>query len=214
MEAAHARPTTLYLIRHGATEANLARPYRLQGKEDWPLAAVGIQQSEATRQLLSEVPFQVCYTSPLGRAYQTAEIVTRPHGLTPKSLEALTECDVGEWEGLDWDTILARDPQAYERFHNNPGNHGYPGGESFADVYRRAAPAIEKLLDEHQGETLLVVAHHVVNRTYLAGLFGLPPEQARRVVLDNCGISMVTRTGQETIVRMLNSTFHLRGLSR
>jgi broad specificity phosphatase PhoE len=208
------QPTVMYLIRHGATEANLAKPARIQGRRhNPPLARLGIRQAEATRDFLAIRPVEHCYTSPLLRAVQTAAIVAAPHGLSPLPLEALTECDVGRWEGLDWQTIRYLDADGYQQFHANPGQFGYPGGESFTTVYQRVAPALEEVLTRHAGEAILVVAHHVVNRTYLAGLLGLTPDQARQVRLDNCGISVVVRKGTDTTVNTLNAAFHLQGVA-
>ncbi len=206
--------TVLYLIRHGATDANLARPARLQGRRlNGPLARLGIRQAEATRDFLAIRPIDHCYCSPLLRAVQTAAIVASPHGLTPNAIEDLTECDLGQWEGLDWQTIRAHDPESYQCFHANPARFGYPGGESFASVHARTAPVLEELLLRHAGEALLVVAHHVVNRTYLASLLGLPPAQAPQVKLDNCGISVVVREAEQTTVATLNAAFHLQGVA-
>jgi broad specificity phosphatase PhoE len=206
--------TVLYLIRHGATEANLARPARIQGRRhDPPLAPLGVRQAEATRDFLAIRPVYACYSSPLLRARQTAAIVASPHGLEPVAVDALTECDAGRWEGLDWPAIRALDPDGYARFHAAPGQFGYPDGESFAEVHARALEALQDILARHPGEGVLVVAHHVVNRTYLAGLLGLGPDQARQVVLDNCGISVVTRQGGTTAVSTLNAAFHLQGVA-
>jgi broad specificity phosphatase PhoE len=206
--------TTLYLIRHGATEANLARPARIQGRRhNPPLARPGVRQAEATRDFLASRHIDYCYCSPLLRAVQTASIIAAPHGLSPQPLEALTECDVGRWEGLDWQTVRYLDAQGHENFHADPAAFGYPGGESFADVYSRAAPALEDLLVRHAGESVIVVAHHVVNRTFLASLLGLAPGQARQVSLDNCGISVVVREGDELSVCTLNAVFHLSGVA-
>jgi broad specificity phosphatase PhoE len=206
--------TTLYLLRHGATEANLARPPWLQGRRvDAPLARLGVRQAEATRDFLAIRPIDVCYCSPLLRAIQTATIVAAPHGLSPQPLEDLTECDVGTWEGLDWQAIRYFDAEGYRHFMANPATFGYPGGESFADVHRRVSVALERLLTQHAGHAILVVGHHVVNRTYLAGLLGLGPEQARGVTLDNCGISVVVRDEGETTVTTLNAAFHLQGVA-
>jgi broad specificity phosphatase PhoE len=206
--------TVLYLLRHGATEANLAEPYRLQGRRhNPPLARLGIRQAEATRDFLAIRAIDQCYCSPLLRAFQTASIVAAPHGLSPQPLEALTECDIGRWEGLDWQAIRYLDAESYWRFQSNPAEHGYPGGESFQDVYNRASQAIDALLEQHHGQAILVVAHHVVNRTYLAGLLGLPIARAKQVSLDNCGISVVVRDEHGTSISTLNATFHLQGLS-
>jgi broad specificity phosphatase PhoE len=207
-------PTVLYLIRHGATEANLAKPARLQGrKHNPPLARLGVRQAEATRDFLAIRPIHACYCSPLLRAVQTAAIVAAPHGLEPVPVEALTECDVGRWEGLDWQTIRSLDPEGHHRFQAAPGQFGYPGGESFAQVHARVVVALDEVLRCHRGEGVLVVAHHVVNRTYLAGLLGLGPDQARQVNLDNCGISVVVQHGEKAIVSTLNAAFHLQGVA-
>ncbi|MFO0929405.1 MAG: histidine phosphatase family protein [Gemmataceae bacterium] len=196
--------TVLYLIRHGATAANLAAPPRIQGRRsDPPLVAEGIRQAEEAAALLAGRPVVACYSSPLLRAVQTAELVARPHRLPVVPLDPLTECDAGAWDGLDWGAVRAIDPDGYARFHADPAAFGYPGGESYADVHTRAAPALAELLERHAGRAVVVVAHHVVNRTYLAGLLGLPPGQARRVVLGNGAVSVVVRQGDRTTVRTL-----------
>ncbi|MGE3808190.1 MAG: histidine phosphatase family protein [Gemmataceae bacterium] len=205
--------TVLYLIRHGATGANLATPNRLQGRSNPPLARLGVRQAEATRDFLAVRSIDHCYSSPLLRAIQTAAIVAAPHGLSPSPVDALTECDIGRWEGLDWQTIRYFDAEAYKAFHANPAEHGYPGGESFQQVHDRATLALNQLLERHEGDTILVVAHHVVNRTFLAGLMGLPVARAHQVKLDNCGISVVVREEGKLRVSTLNAAFHLQGLA-
>jgi alpha-ribazole phosphatase/probable phosphoglycerate mutase len=114
---------------------------------------------------------------------------------------------------MDWQSIRYLDAEGYMRFMNDPATHGYPGGETFADVYHRAAPALDELLRIHRGDGILVVGHHVVNRTYLASLMGLGPDQARQVTLDNCGISVVVCEGDAISVSTLNAAFHLRNLA-
>ena len=206
--------TMLYLLRHAATEANLAQPALLQGRrDDPPLAPLGRRQASATRDFLAVRPIDACYCSPLRRAFETAAIVAAPHGLTPVVVDALTECDVGVWEGLDWGTIRAQDPDAYSQYMADPAVFAYPGGESFADVYRRSSSVLDRALNELAWQTILAVTHHVVTRTYLAAMLGLPLRQARSVALENCGISVVVRNGEITSVSTLNAAFHLQGVA-
>ncbi|HEX3150232.1 MAG TPA: histidine phosphatase family protein [Gemmataceae bacterium] len=206
--------TTLYLIRHAATPANLQKPAKLQGCGiDTDLAPIGIRQATATRDFLALQPIEFIYSSPLKRALQTARIIAEPHGLAPVGVPELTECDVGVWEGRSWEEIKQAEPEEYARYHSDPALHGYRGGENFRQVHDRATHAIDEILARHEGATIAVVSHHVVNRTYLAGVLGLGPARARAVSLDNCGISVLRRRHGKTTVAMLNTSFHLQGVA-
>jgi len=137
-------------LRHAATDWNLERPARLQGRrQDRPLAALGMRQAEVTRDFLAVRPIDVCYCSPMRRAMQTANIVAGAHGLTPLPVDDLTECDVGRWEGRTWSDIRAGEADEFRRYMNDPVRHGYPGGENFKQVRDRAERALEKLLHRH-----------------------------------------------------------------
>ena len=206
--------TTLYLIRHAATPANLQKPAKLQGCRTNPdLHSVGVRQAAATRDFLAIRPIEVVYSSPLRRALQTAEIIAGPHNLTPVTVDGLTECDVGAWEGRSWEEIRQAEPDNYARYHADPSVNGYRGGENFRQVYDRSARAIDEILTRHAGSTVVVVSHHIVNRTYLAGVLGLGPARARAVSLDNCGISIIHRDPGKTTVATLNAAFHLQGVA-
>jgi broad specificity phosphatase PhoE len=202
--------TSLILIRHGATAANLEKPYRLQGQRcDDPLAPLGVRQAELTRDALANQPISRFYSSPLRRAVETAKIIAGPRAESVVPLSQLTECDVGRWEGQSWESIETHDTAAYEQFRSDPSVHGYPDGENFRQVADRVIPVFERLLTEHARQTILIVGHHVVNRVYLASLLGLPPSLARQVRLDNCGISIVIRENNRTQIAILNAKSHL-----
>jgi broad specificity phosphatase PhoE len=206
--------TTLYLIRHAATPANLLKPAKLQGCRTNPdLAPLGVRQATATRDFLAIRPVEAIYASPLRRAFRTAEIIAEPHSLTPLLVSQLTECDVGDWEGQSWEEIKASDPENYSRYHADPAKHGYLNGENFRQVYDRAVEALDDILARHEGSTIVVVSHHIVNRTYLAGVLGLGPSRARAVSLENCGISIVQHRNGKTSVGTLNASFHLQGVA-
>src|SRR6185436_9392478 len=98
--------TWLYLVRHGATEANERVPYILQGSAiDLPLSAAGERQAQAVADFLPQFPIRRVYSSGMVRARQTAARIAQRLGVEPDVVLELHECDVGLWEGLDWGTI-------------------------------------------------------------------------------------------------------------
>ncbi|HMP03616.1 MAG TPA: histidine phosphatase family protein [Gemmatales bacterium] len=203
----------LILVRHGATRANLDRPYWIQGKgRDEPLVPVGLQQAQAVRDYLRSWPITAVVTSPLQRARRTAEIVAEPHGLEVRVIESLHEGDVGRWEGRTWDEIQAADPEEYARFTADPGTHGYPGGENFSQVAARVVPLLSTLLETHAGQSVVVVGHQITHRAFLGHLLGIPAAAARRLRLDNGGVSLVRRAQGQHYLQTLNFTQHVDGI--
>lgn len=205
--------TYLLLLRHGATEANLHQPPWLQGQgSDIPLCALGRNQAAAAAALLARLPVDRVVSSPLRRARETAEMIATELNRTDvEMLPPLIECDVGRWEGLDWGTITRQDPELHARFMDDPAANGYPGGESFADVHRRAAPAFDALFDGRPGKLVVAVSHNVVNRTYLAAALGIPLARARSIRQDNSCINVLRKQSDHVEVLSLNAVFHLLG---
>ncbi|MBI3865414.1 MAG: histidine phosphatase family protein, partial [Planctomycetia bacterium] len=147
--------TWLYLIRHGATEANERVPYILQGNGiDLPLSAAGEKQADAVAGFLPQFPIRHVYSSGMLRARQTAGKIARRLNLDSAVVPELHECDVGQWEGLDWGTIRERHPREHALFVENPAENPYLGGESYGDVLKRVRPVLERLLSAHAGESI------------------------------------------------------------
>jgi len=205
-----ARVTRLFLVRHGSTEANERQPFVLQGSEiDTPLTTKGWQQAREVATLLREVELSAIYASPMIRAQQTASLCAEPRQMKVRAVESLKECSVGRWQGLSWDEIRARDPDEVQRFLANPARERHPGGESYEDVLARVAPALNDILAAHSGQNVLVVAHNMVNRAYLANLLGLDLSHARRVRQTNCCVNVIHRSAELTDVVTVNSIWHL-----
>ncbi|MCC7420114.1 MAG: histidine phosphatase family protein [Planctomycetaceae bacterium] len=202
--------TTLYLIRHGATDANLARPYILQGRGvDLNLNATGRAQAAAVGEFLKTRKLNHVYCSVLKRAVETAQAVAHPHGFEPERLEDITECNVGQWEGMDWDSIALKHPEEFRLFNEDPAESPYLGGECYRDVLTRVAPAFQCLLEKHAGETIAVVAHNIVNRVYTAHLLGLELRKAKGLRQANGCINVIRAEKELIVLETMNSCFHL-----
>jgi broad specificity phosphatase PhoE len=201
---------TLILVRHGATQANLSRPYTLQGlRPDGALAREGVVQAQAAARALRRRPVQRVYCSPLRRARQTAELIAAGREVPVEVEGALAEADVGLWSGLTWAEVERRWPEPCRAFRDDPETHGYLGGENLAQVRDRVLPAIARLLAVSPERTLVVVGHGVVHRVLLAHWLGLPLSCARRLPQDNGGISVVTYRAGVAGVRTVNAVAHL-----
>lgn len=200
----------LYLIRHAATDNNRARPPRLQGwRTDPALSIEGLEQARQTGRLMADCRLNVIYSSPLARARRTAEIVAEPHHLDVRSVEALTEVDVGEWEGLSWEEVERTSPEACRAFSENPCVNPYLGGECLEQVKDRVVPAVKELLRRHTGETIAIFAHNMVNRVFLLELLGMPLNSYRSIPQSNCGVNIIRSRNGQTKLLTLNSVLHL-----
>jgi len=198
----------LYLVRHGATENN--RAARLQGRQSHhPLSEQGRAQALLLSELLASRRIGQVYSSPLLRAMQTAERIAAAHGLEVRPLAELVEVDVGRWEGRSWSEIAETEAEAYAAFMQDPAVHPYAGGETITQVAARVAPAIDALYERHLGEAIVVVAHSVVNRAYLATQLGLPLSLTNRLSQENCAVNLLRHRGGKTRVLSVNSLFHL-----
>jgi uncharacterized phosphatase len=148
--------TSLYLVRHGETNWNAAR--RIQGSTDIPLNAMGRRQAATTGQLLARREWDGIFSSPLGRAVETAQIIGAAVGLEgPQIIAEIAERNYGEAEGLNWEQIE-------ERF---PDDAPVPGRETHEEVAERVLAALVTLARSHPGETLIVVSHGGVIRSVL-----------------------------------------------
>jgi broad specificity phosphatase PhoE len=202
--------TMLYLVRHGATDANLQRPYVLQGRGmDLPLNETGQRQAQCVRRLFERTAVAAVYSSPLRRAFATAEAIAEPHRLDVAMIDALIECDVGRWEGMAWVQIRREFPREYEDFQRDQSQFPYLGGESYRDVSLRALPALAELLERHAGRSIVVVAHNVVIRACAATYLGIPLSRAKDVNQNNGGVSVLRRENGRTDLITLNSVFHI-----
>ena len=106
----------IYIIRHGQTEMNQA--HALQGRSDQPLNENGIRQAQDAAKGFSGLCFDRVYSSPLGRAIQTAEIVAP--GVPIVVDDRLIEMDYGPYEGVDLTDMPAELIEFFRDFVHNP----------------------------------------------------------------------------------------------
>jgi probable phosphoglycerate mutase len=147
--------TTILLARHGETDWN--REGRFQGWADPPLNATGRAQAVDLSVALMAEELATVYSSPLRRAYETAEVVAASRGLEPVTIEALREVDVGSWSGLTREEIEQRFPDQYARWLDY--GQGWDDGETYEAMAERVVGAVLELALAHDGQRILAVSH-------------------------------------------------------
>lgn len=190
--------TTVYLARHGQSDWNAAG--RWQGHADRPLTELGRRQAAELEQALAGVPLDAVYSSDLLRARETAEAVAAPRGLTVTTLAELREVDVGSWSGLTRAEAKERFPQGFRRWTD--GLHGWEDGEQYERMAERVVAVVRRIAVEHEGGTVLVVAHGGPIRALHAAARGLDVSEHRRLqaVEPNARLSRLT-VGDGTFAR-------------
>lgn len=200
----------VYLIRHGATEANERVPFILQGDGiDLPLNENGRRQAADLAEFFRRRPLTAVYSSRMVRARETGAAIAQATGCEVQPVDGLQECSVGVWEGLDWETIRARHPEESEAFQRDPAMHPMLGGESYRDVLGRARPAWDRLIEQHRDGAIALVTHNIVNRVLLADLLGIELRQGALLRQRNGCINLIEFSGGRTQVVTVNSVFHL-----
>ena len=175
-------PPTIYYIRHGETDWNVAG--RLQGRRDVPLNGRGRAQASHCGDILRDLfaqngrsPSGFDYvSSPLERACQTMELVRPALGLTSNGYRLeprLAEIAFGDWEGFTIAQLHTRDPQRIAAREQDKWRFVPPGGESYETVSRRMSEWYDSLTRD-----TVAVAHGGTARGLIAYLCIAEPAAA------------------------------------
>ena len=200
--------TKVIFIRHGQTEWNVNGRY--QGQSDVQLTVAGKEQAAKLAEHFPVKEIDAVYASDLNRAMVTAEAVASRFGLSVQAEPAFREISFGEWEGLTYEQIVAKWPEAMGNFLQHPDILEIPGGETFPAVQKRAVARLEELVAKHEGQTIAIVAHGAVLRTLLTAALHMPLQYLWSIRQFNTAVNIVRYdAGASPTVELLNSTAHL-----
>lgn len=164
--------TRIYLIRHGQVDGFDAPRYN--GQTDVALTDYGVEQYHRLKERLAEKNISACYTSDLTRCTTGAAIIGEAFGIKPLAHRELRELNIGIWEGLTWQEIQSKWPEGWQARLADLVNYRVPEGENLLDVEARVMPLINRIVERHRGEEVLVTAHGGVNRIVLLNAIGAP----------------------------------------
>lgn len=195
----------LTLIRHGETLWN--KEGRIQGRSDVELSDAGIEQARRLALSLKDSDIGAIHTSPLKRAYRTAEIINSFHGRMIEVHSDLMEMDQGDFEGLSFKELMAREKEFLHRWVADPASVRMPGGETLTELQNRAWHPIEKIIAGSQN--VLVVAHNFTIAAILCRLRKISLSEFRSTCVDNASKTLINIREGQAHIEVMNDRSHL-----
>ncbi|HEY42677.1 MAG TPA: histidine phosphatase family protein [Anaerolineae bacterium] len=201
--------TELVLVRHGEsewTEKGLLHGGRL----DSPLSPKGKRQAALAARRLEGEDFAALFSSPQGRAMQTAQILGEVLGLTTEPLDGLREYIFGWVEGKP-KTLFEPDGTGPLLLKPLIGLSALLTGERPRQFNQRVLNAIHVISDRHPSGRILVVTHWGVLSLLMAALLDADPKRWREYGgWSPCGITELHgHHGEWKLIRM-NDSEHLQ----
>jgi probable phosphoglycerate mutase len=206
--SASSTPTTMLLVRHGASVLSPER--RFSGRGDVPLSAEGAAQARrVAARLTGRDGVKAVVSSPLRRARRTAETIAAALGVDVTIDPDLVETDFGGWEGLTFAEVRERAPEQLAEWLASP-EQAPPGGESFAATAERVLRARDRLVAAYPAATIVVVSHVGPVKTLLRAALEAPATAMFRMQIDTASVSEVDwYPDGPANVRLVNDVHHL-----
>ncbi|MDF7638824.1 histidine phosphatase family protein [Lactobacillus sp. ESL0791] len=175
----------IYFVRHGKTEWNLES--RFQGAHgDSPLLPQSLTDIKKLGQYLTGTKFQKIFSSPLQRAFNTAQKIDETmNAKLPVIIdERLREFDLGEMEGMKFAEAKEKYAEYIDDLWNHPERYDGRalGGENYPEVIARGksfAQAKAKEFPEASAK-ILAVSHGAALSAIMGGLLGYPLKDVRK----------------------------------
>jgi len=145
----------LFAVRHGETEWNLDG--REIGHLDSPLTARGLLQAGALARRLSNLRVDAVYSSDLGRALRTAEIIAAACGVALHVDQGLRERNMGIFQGLTLKEMRDSYPQERAAYEQMGFEYVIPEGESARQRLERSVRVLTEIAEQHAAERIVAV---------------------------------------------------------
>ena len=163
----------IYFVRHG--ETNLNKQHIFQGSIDEPLNELGMLQAIEVATKLKAEKIDVIYSSPLKRAYTTAEAVNKFHNVEILKDKRISELYLGKLEGQHYNK------ESLQRLIKSSKEYG---GESVEDLIKRVKKFLEDI-ENQKGKNILVVSHGGVYKAMFYCLTGKKTD----INISNCEVA-------------------------
>lgn len=212
--------TTIVLVRHGRTAFTENHRISGRGGEDPSLSESGLLDAERAADEISQIgvtglfakvsPPTAVISSPLARTRETARVIALRLGLEEQILEDLAEISFGEWDGRTSAEVASQWPEIYENWRGDINIAPPNGGESIKALDKRIQRAKNTILEDYEGQTVLLVSHVMPIRGFIRAALDADWSAYWRISLAPCSITVLRFWGDEAAeVTCVNYSGHL-----
>lgn len=174
----------LYFVRHGETFWNVEN--KICGQTDSPLTKRGHAQAIATGERIRSLGLQIdqVLSSPLSRAYETAQHIAEINGFPLQVEPRLIEQNFGKYEGT---------PRDGKEFAADKQNFicSYGGGETMLHLAHRIYSQLDDITADEE-HTYLLVAHNGISRVVYSYFHDMTNEEYADYGIPNADILELT----------------------
>ncbi len=197
------------VIRHGETIWNKERRY--QGSLDTSLTAKGKKQIQRFVSEISKFQPDIIFSSHLGRAIESANILCKPLGKKPKIDARLGELGFGAWEGKTAAELMAQKDPAYLQWYK--GKVVTPkGGESLRSFQKRINSFIRYCEKNFDNKKIIIVTHGGAIRMFLSEFLDIPHPRLFQFRVDPGSITVIGKYQHSSQLILLNSPTPMKGI--
>lgn len=189
----------LILVRHGETIEN--KLGILQGQRQGRLTERGISQANRLADFLTSFNIDICFTSDLQRATDTANIIAlKNQGMNIEKDVRLRERYLGTLQGKpvpdNWNSM---------NYHES--------AESMEELIGRVRSFLSYIQSNYRKQTILIVSHGITLKAIISVYLGYNELQFGKIEeLNNCSVSVLEKASKDSQFNLIdiNNTSYIQ----
>ena len=194
----------IIFLRHGQAENNTKKI--LAGRSpNVNLTQTGLEQAEQAGEMLKSLNISAIYTSPIDRALQTAQIVSKHCGLEVVTDDRLIELDMGKFTMMPYNEIFEKHGNVFLKFYQGSDEVSENGVETFSQVQKRVTEMVDSVLNKHKDENVVLVTHMDPIKAMIGKVLDLKPEVLFELIIANASLNIFKNGDQNFYLTAINS---------
>ena len=194
----------IIFLRHGQAENNTKKI--LAGRSPGVnLTETGIKQAEQAGLMLKSMNISKIYSSPIDRALQTAEIVSKQCDQEVILDDRLIELDMGKFTKMPYDEIFSKHGNVFLKFYQGSEEVSENDVETFVQVQKRVFEMVDFVLSQNKNENIVLVTHMDPIKAMIGKVLNLKPETLFELIIANASLNIFKNNGKKFYLTAINA---------